>query len=102
MIYELDSVNRQLRLFKDNLFQMERELKANIRTEFREQLKQTQKDIEYSKSKFRDFKEHVTTKVKADLAGEQAKIERVLKKKAEEFKNLASTNTNKPHIRAYY
>jgi hypothetical protein len=41
----------------------------------------------------------VTTKVKADLALEQFKIEKVLKKKAEEFKNLSSTSNNKPHIR---
>ena len=32
----------------------------------------------------------MTTKVKADLAQEQYKIEKILKKKAEEFKNLST------------
>jgi hypothetical protein len=28
LIYELDNVNRQLRLFKDNVYLMEREIKS--------------------------------------------------------------------------
>lgn len=34
LIYELDSVNRQLRLFKDNVFIMEKELHSKIKSEF--------------------------------------------------------------------
>lgn len=34
LIYELDCVNRQLRLFKDNVFAMEKELRSSIRAEF--------------------------------------------------------------------
>jgi len=40
--------------------------------------------------------------VKADLAEHQSKIEKTLKKKALQFKNLSSNKTNKPHVRAYY
>lgn len=53
-------------------------------------------------NKFKDFKEYVTTQVKADLSKEQNKIEKVLKKKAEEYKNTSNTHNNKPHIRAMY
>jgi len=34
LIYELDNVNRQLRLFKDNVHIMEKELNSKIRKEF--------------------------------------------------------------------
>lgn len=34
LIYELDNVNRQLKLFKDNVYIMEKELNSKIRTEF--------------------------------------------------------------------
>lgn len=44
----------------------------------------------------------MTTKIKADLASEQSRIDKALKKKAEEYKNLNSNSTNKPHIRAMY
>jgi hypothetical protein len=63
-------VNRQLRLFKDHVFQMEKELKSNIRSEFADTIRENVKNIEFSKSKFKDFKQHVTSKVKADLASE--------------------------------
>ena len=90
LIYELDSVNRQLRLFKDNIFAMEKELRSNIRAEFAETLRRNMRDLDTSINRFKDFKQDVTTKVKADLAQEQYKIEKILKKKAEEFKNLST------------
>ena len=31
LIYELDNVNRQLRLFKDHVYMMEKEVKSNVR-----------------------------------------------------------------------
>jgi hypothetical protein len=40
LIYELDCVNRQLRLFKDNVFQLEKDLKSNIRSEFADTVRQ--------------------------------------------------------------
>ena len=93
LIYELDLVNRQLRLFKDNIFAMERELRSNIRAEFAETLRKNMRDLDTSVNKFKDFKNDVTTKVKADLAQEQYKIEKILKKKAEEFKNISTSTT---------
>ena len=39
LIYELDNVNRQLKLFKDNVFIMEKELKKNIHSDFKEELR---------------------------------------------------------------
>lgn len=90
LIYELDSVNRQLRLFKDNVFAMEKELRIDIRSEFADNLRKNLRDIDTSKNRFNDYKTDVTTKVKADLALEQHKIEKVLKRKAEEFKNTST------------
>ena len=34
LIYELDQANRQLRLFKDYVYDLERELRARIKAEF--------------------------------------------------------------------
>ena len=68
LIYELDCVNRQLRLFKDNVFALERELRSSIRAEFAETLRKNVCDIEISRKKFKDFKNDITSKVKADLA----------------------------------
>ena len=56
LIYELDSVNRQLRLFKDNIFAMEKELRSNIRAEFAETLRRNMRDLDTSINRFKDFK----------------------------------------------
>lgn len=60
LIYELDNVNRQLKLFKDNVFIMEKELVQNIRTEFKEFLRKQKKEMEHARQRFKDYKEHVT------------------------------------------
>jgi hypothetical protein len=57
-----------LRLFKDNVFDLEKELRSNIRAEFADTLRKNMRDIDTTKNKFKDFKDDVTTKVKADLA----------------------------------
>lgn len=90
LIYELDCVNRQLRLFKDNVFAMEKELRSSIRAEFADQIRRNMRDLDISMKRFNDFKTDVTTKVKADLAQEEHYIQKVIKKKAEEFKNLSA------------
>ncbi len=48
LIYELDQVNRQLRLFKDNLYAMESELRSNIRSEFADTLRRNMRDLDNS------------------------------------------------------
>ena len=70
LIYELDHVNRQLRLFKDNIYALERELRSNIRSEFADTLRKQLREIDTTKKRFKDFKADVTTKVKAELASE--------------------------------
>lgn len=49
LIYELDSVNRQLKLFKDNIYVMERELNSKIRSEFLENLRRQRMVLDYAK-----------------------------------------------------
>ena len=74
---------------------MEKELRENIRSEFADTLRRNMQELDTHINKFKDFKADVTTKVKADLASEQHKIEKVLKKKAEEFKNLSNNMDNR-------
>ena len=87
LIYELDSVNRQLRLFKDNVYIMEKELQIKIRTEFQEAQRRQRKELEHAKLKFKDYKEDVTLKVSADVTNERDLITKVITKKAEDYKN---------------
>ena len=96
MIYELDSVNRQLRLFKDNIFVMEKELKSSIRSEFAETLRRNMRDLDTAVKRFSDFKSDVTNKVKEDITNEQINIKKIIMKKAEQFKNL-SNDISKPN-----
>jgi hypothetical protein len=52
LIYELDNVNRQLKLFKDNIFIMEKELKKNIHSDFKEELRRQRIDMEHIRERF--------------------------------------------------
>lgn len=87
LIYELDNVNRQLKLFKDNVFIMEKELVQNIRTEFKEFLRKQKKEMEHARQRFKDYKEHVTYQVSADITTEKDYITKEISKKAEDYKN---------------
>jgi len=88
LIYELDQVNRQLRLFKDNVFTLEKELREEVRSEYLEEFKRNAKELEFSLNRFRDYKADVTSRVKADLASEKVKIEKTIRQKANLFKNI--------------
>ena len=77
---------------------MESELRANIRSEFADTLRRNMRDLDNSIKQFNEFKADVTIKVKADLAQEQFRIEKVLKKKAEEFKNLAVPTSGRDSV----
>jgi hypothetical protein len=87
LIYELDNVNRQLKMFKDNVFVMEKEIYGKIRTEFKEDLRKQRKDMEHARQRFKDYKEDVTLKVSADITTEKDFITKEIAKRAEDYKN---------------
>ena len=53
LIYELDNVNRQLRLFKDNVYLLEREIKSQLRDEFQEFFRKQQTKLDEAVFKFK-------------------------------------------------
>jgi hypothetical protein len=53
LIYELDTVNRQLRLFKDNVYLLEREIKSQLRDEFQEFFRKQQTKLDEAVFKFK-------------------------------------------------
>jgi dsDNA-specific endonuclease/ATPase MutS2 len=87
LIYELDHVNRQLRLFKDNVYLMERELKNQLRDEFSEYFRKQRVKLEEAVHKFRQFRDDIQLKVGDDVTKEKDYITKEISKKAEEYKN---------------
>ena len=87
LIYELDNVNRQLRLFKDHVYMMEKEVKSNVRQDFQEFLRKQRDNLETAVDKFKEYKSSVTLKVSEDVAVQQQQISQAISKKAEEYKN---------------
>jgi hypothetical protein len=71
LIYELDNVNRQLRLFKDHVYMMEKEVKSNVRQDFQEFLRKQRDNLETAVDKFKEYKASVTLKVSEDVAVQQ-------------------------------
>lgn len=87
LIYELDNVNRQLRLFKDHVYMMEKEVKSNVKQDFQEFLRKQRDNLETAVDKFKEYRTQVTLKVSEDVAAQQHQISQAIAKKAEEFKN---------------
>ena len=71
LIYELDNVNRQLRLFKDHVYMMEKEVKTNVKQEFQEFLRKQRDNLETAVDKFKEYKSSITHRVNQDVAAQQ-------------------------------
>ena len=87
LIYELDNVNRQLKMFKDNIFIMEKELYSKVRQEFTEFLRKQRGEMEHARQRFKDYKEDVTLRVNDDITKEKELITKEITKRAEDYKN---------------
>ena len=68
LIYELDNVNRQLRLFKDHVYMMEKEVKTNVKSQFQEFLRKQRDNLETAVDKFKEYKTSVSLRVSEDVA----------------------------------
>lgn len=55
LIYELDHSNRQLRLVKDNVYDMEQKLKDKIRLSFDKDLEQARLELAETRKKFDEY-----------------------------------------------
>lgn len=87
LIYELDNVNRQLRLFKDNVYLMEREIKTQLRDEFQEFFRKQQTKLDEAVFKFKQFRDDIQLDVGEEVSKRKEFITKEISKKAEEYKN---------------
>ena len=91
LVYELDISTRQLRLIKDNIFEMEKKLSDKIRLEFDKELNQRESELIEANRKFADFQANISARVNADVRDNVNNIDTVMKNKAELFKDLSKT-----------
>ena len=64
LVYELDTVNRQLRLLKDNIFLLEKNLTEKIRLCYDRELDETRMQLADYKMKYHEYGENVAGIIK--------------------------------------
>ena len=67
-MYELDSSNRILQLFKDSYNKLEQELTSKILSEQLEKFKRKNNQVEFKDQKFNDYKQHILLMIESDFA----------------------------------
>ena len=83
LIYELDSSNRVLSLFKSAMFGLESNLYQTIIGEQQHKFKRQLNQLELKTKKFDDYKRVILNMVNADFAAEQDRIKAILKDMAD-------------------
>jgi hypothetical protein len=87
LIYELDNVNRQLKLFKDNVFILEKEMNLRIHSEYRKTMRDNKSKMFELGKLFKDFKDSIANQFAQDVTFEKDYITKEINKKAEDYKN---------------
>ena len=88
LIYELDVTARQLRMLKDHIFLLEKNLTEKIRLCYDRELDQTRMQLADIRRQFCEYQESVSAQIKARVREEAHSIDGVMKGKAEKFKDL--------------
>lgn len=88
LVYELDHSSRQLRMIKDNVFEMEHKLTQTIKLLYERDLDQTRLALDECRRKFSDFQNNINARVMADVRENINSIDQIMKGKAEMFKDL--------------
>lgn len=92
LIYELDHTNRQLRLVKDNVYLLEKNLKEQIRLEFEKDLEQARRELAESRKKFSEYQATLNSHIKADLTRNFNELEADMKRRQlQKSKDAAET-----------
>ena len=87
LIYELDNVNRQLKLFKDNIFILEKEMNLRIHNEYQKTMRDNKSKMFELSRLFKDFKDSVANQIGQDVTQEKDYITKEINKRAEDYKN---------------
>lgn len=88
IVYELDQANRSLKLLKDNICNFEGKTRKEIEAQFKNKLDHREMVLFKELRKFGEFKSDMVTSVKAQFTNDQEKIKEVIRKRADELKNL--------------
>lgn len=63
LIYELDNVNRQLKLFKDNVFILEKEMNLRIHNEYQKTMRDNKSKMFELSRVFKEYKDSVANQI---------------------------------------
>jgi hypothetical protein len=80
--------NRQLRLMKDNVFLMEKDLTEEIRLCYDRELAQTKMQLADKEHQFKEYQESFNATIKAEVRNNHNQIDGVMKQTAERYKEL--------------
>lgn len=94
LIYELDMTNRQIRLIKDNIFLLEKNLTEKIKLCYDRELDQTRMLLSDFRKQFSEYQQSVSAKIRAEVREEVNTIDGVMKKKANHYKDLGQKTKN--------
>jgi hypothetical protein len=97
LVYELDMTTRQLRLVKDNMFLMEKNLTEKIKLCYDKELDTTRSTLKNVQMGLLDYQKTVEQTVKAEVRENVNKIDAVMKTMATRYKDL-SIDTKKEDL----
>lgn len=86
LIYELDSSNRIVNLFKRHIYGLEQTLLKRIHGEQLEKFARQSNELTLKDIKFGKYKETIMNMINADFAEDQDRIKKIIKQKAENAK----------------
>ena len=95
IVYELDQANRSLKMMKDNIYLLEDRIRREIDLEYKSKLNHRETILFKEMRKFKEFKVDFISRMKAGVVEDQEHIKKVIKMKAEEFKNLDQPSPGK-------
>lgn len=92
LIYDLDSSNRVLTLFKNSMHGLESHIEKQILGEQFKKFSRKNKQVDMTDKKFKDYMDSILNMVNADFATDQDKIKQFLKQRADVAKSLDEDN----------
>ena len=74
LIYELDTVSRELRLMKDNVYTMEARVRQEVEEEYDKEMQRAAEQLQISTERFNDFREDVMNNLKGEIMANKNNI----------------------------
>ena len=101
LIYELDMATRQLRMLKDNIFLMERNLTEKIKLCYDTDLDQSRMLLADYKKQLQEGRQKLSSDVKRDVRAIQNEIDEIMKKKVLTYRELDKKTPNQEALEEY-